>query len=251
MPDQDKPMQTAEINANTKRSGSSPIKKFLPLALLVAGFAGFFILGGGDYLSLQKLADNRDALQTWATESLVLVGGAYMLLYITVIAFSLPVGTVLTLAGGFIFGTLIGGALTVVGATIGATLLFIAARTAFAEYFQERMGDTVAKMRQRFEDNAFSYILALRLAPIFPFVVVNVAPALAGAPLRTYVAATAIGIIPGTFVYASVGAGLDAIFAEGGMPNLGAVFQWDVLLPLVLLALLALAPTLWKALKGK
>ena len=244
-------MQTVKTNSKNSPSGSSPIKKFLPIALLVAGFVGFFAAGGGEYLSLQKLANNRDALHIWAAESPVLVGATYMLLYITVTAFSLPVGTVLTLAGGFIFGTLLGGTLTVVGATIGATLLFAAARTAFSDYFQERMGDTVAKMHKEFKENSFSYILALRLVPIFPFVVVNVAPALAGAPLRTYVAATGIGIIPGTFVYTSIGAGLDSIFAKGGTPSLGAIFQLDVLLPLLLLTTLALAPAVWKAVKNK
>lgn len=228
-----------------------PFKRAAPLAALALGAAAFFALGGGDYVSLTRLADNRDALQTWAAASPALVAAAYILLYIGATAFSLPVGTLLTLSGGFIFGTLLGGVLTVVGATIGATILFVAAKTAFADYFRDKIGGTAAKMRDRFEENAFSYILALRLAPIFPFVVVNVAPALAGVRLAPYVAATALGIIPGTFVYASVGAGLDAIFAAGGAPDFGAVFQWEVMVPLLLLALLALAPAIVRGLKRR
>ncbi len=226
-------------------------KRLLPIAVLAAGAAAFFAFGGGEYVSLERLGDNRDALQAWTGAHPLPAAALYTLAYIVVIALSLPVGALLTLAGGFVFGTWIGGSLTVVGATIGATVLFIAARTAFADYFKARMGATVARMGDKFRQDAFSYILALRLAPIFPFVVVNVAPALAGAPLNAYVAATAIGIVPGTFVYASVGAGLDAIFAAGGTPDLGVIFQPEVLLPLALLALLALAPTAWKYLKRR
>lgn len=222
------------------------IRRFLPLAAIAAGAAAFFALGGGEYVSLQRLADNRDALQAWTAERPWLAAAGYVLAYILGTAFSLPVGTVLTLAGGFVFGTLMGGALTVVGATIGAALVFLAARNALADYFRDRLGDAVRKLRDKFEANAFAYILALRLAPIFPFVVVNVAPALAGVKLRDFVAATFLGIIPGTFVYASVGAGLDSIFAEGGAPDLQAVFQWEVAVPLALLALLALTPAAFK-----
>ncbi len=225
------------------------LKRFLPLVAIAAGALAFFALGGGDYVSLQRLADNRDALQAWTAERPWLAGAGYVLAYTLATAFSLPVGTVLTLAGGFVFGTLMGGALTVVGATIGAALVFLAARSAFADYFRDRLGDSVRKLRDKFEADAFSYILALRLAPVFPFVVVNVAPALAGVKLRDFVAATFLGIIPGTFVYASVGAGLDAIFAEGGAPDLQAIFKWEVALPLALLALLALAPIVYKRIK--
>lgn len=242
-------MSVTENSAVAPAQSALPLKRLLPLAAIAAGFGAFFLLGGTDYLSLQKLAENRDALQAWASASPILAAAAYMALYIAVTALSLPAGTVLTLAGGFVFGTVLGGALTVVGATVGATLLFLAAKTAFADYFRQKMGETANRMREKFDANAFSYILALRLAPIFPFVVVNVAPALAGVRLAPYVAATAIGIIPGTFVYASVGAGLDAIFAAGGEPDFGAVFQPEVLLPLLALALLALAPAIWRRLK--
>lgn len=227
------------------------IKRFLPLAVIAAGGAAFFAFGGHDYVSLQRLADNRDALKAWTVESPLIAGGAYMLLYVVATALSLPIGLVLTLAGGFVFGTLVGGALTVIGATVGATLLFLAARTAFADYFRDRLGGAVRRMRDRFEEDAFNYILALRLLPVVPFVVANAAPALAGVKLRTYVVATAIGIVPGTFVYASVGAGLDVIFAAGGEPALDAVFKPQVFLPLLALALLALAPTAWKRFKAR
>lgn len=230
---------------------ASWVKRFLPLAVLATAFIAFFALGGGKYISLEALSENRVALADWTAENPVLASAAYIGVYMIATAASLPVGTLLTLAGGFVFGWLLGGALTVVGATIGATVLFLAARSAFAAFFRSRVGDALAKMRDGFEKNAFSYILALRLAPVFPFFVVNVAPALAGASLKAFVIATAVGIIPGTFVYASVGAGLESVFASGGTPNLGAVFELKVLVPLVLLALLSLAPILYKRLIGK
>lgn len=233
-------------------AAKSPVwKRVLPLAILAAAFIAFFAAGGGKFISLDALAENRTALADWTAANPFVAGLAYMCLYALATAASLPIGTVLTLAGGFIFGTWIGGSLTVIGATIGATLLFLAARNALADYFRERIGAALGKMRDGFEQNAFSYILALRLAPVFPFFVVNVAPALAGASLKAYVAATALGIIPGTFVYASVGAGLGAVFAAGQEPNLGVIFEWKVVLPLVFLALLSLAPIIYKKVSGK
>ena len=226
-------------------------KRYLPLALLAAAFIAFFAAGGGKYISLDSLAENRTALADWTAANPLKAGAAYILLYIISTAASLPIGTVLTLAGGFVFGTLVGGSLTVIGATIGATILFLAARNAFADFFRDKVGAALGKMREGFEENAFSYILALRLAPVFPFFVMNVAPALAGASLKSFVAATALGIIPGTFVFASVGAGLGAVFAKGGEPDLGVIFEGKVILPLVLLALLSLAPILYKKFTGK
>lgn len=237
---------TSDAAPTAPPGGAGRLKRFLPIALIVAGAAAFFAAGGGDYVSLEKLADNRDALKAWTVESPVLAGAIYIGLYIVSTAFSLPTGLVLTLAGGFVFGTVLGGAMTVFGATIGATLLFVAAKTAFADYFRDKLGGAVRRMRDKFEEDAFNYILVLRLVPAVPFVVANAAPALAGVNLKTYVIATAIGIVPGTFVYASVGAGLDAVFAEGGTPALDAVFEPEVLVPLLALAVLALAPAIWK-----
>ena len=226
-------------------------KRYLPLAGLAAAFIAFFAAGGGKYISLDALAENRTALADWTAANPFKAGAAYILTYIISTAASLPIGTALTLAGGFIFGTLVGGSFTVIGATIGATILFLATRIAFAVFFRNKVGAALEKMRRGFEENAFSYILALRLVPVFPFFVMNVAPALAGASLKSFVAATALGIIPGTFVFSSVGAGLGAVFAKGGTPNLGVIFEWKVILPLVLLALLPLAPILYTKYTGK
>ena len=118
--------------AQDDKRKSSPIKRYLPIAIIVACSAAFFLLGGGEYISVKKLAENRDALQAWTAESPFLVAGVYMLAYIATTAFSLPIATPLTLAGGFVFGTWLGGTLTVIAATIGASILFIAASTTFS-----------------------------------------------------------------------------------------------------------------------
>ena len=240
------PMTTADAETSTGTRAASRARKFAPLAVLAAVALAFVAFGGLDYVSFERLAENRDALRGWTGANPVLAGLVYAAVYAAATAASLPIGTVLTLAGGFVFGTWFGGALTVAAASLGATLIFLAARSALADYFEARLGDVARRMRDRFADNAFAYILALRLAPIFPFVVVNVAPALVGVRLVPYVAATMIGIIPGTFVYASVGAGLDAIIAAGEEPDLAIVFKPEVLIPLLLLATLAVAPTLWR-----
>ncbi len=232
---------------NSTRPHSGPAwKRFLPIASLASGFVIFLIIGPSDYSDLQSLADKRIELKNWVGSNLVLAAAVYIVAYVSSTAFFLPFGTIITLAGGFLFGTFLGGTLAIIGATIGSSILFIAARTALSAYFQKRIGPHASNLRKRLNENAFYYLLALRLAPVFPFAVVNVAPALVGMRLRTYVTATFIGIIPATYVYASVGAGLDALFSSGDVPDLNAVVKWEFMLPLFLLAVLSLVPVLLK-----
>ena len=232
---------------NSTPSHSGPAwKRFLPIASLVSGFVIFLTIGPSDYSDLQNLADKRIELKIWVDSNLVMAAAVYIVAYVLSTAFFLPVGTITTLAGGVLFGTFLGGTLAIIGATIGSSILFIAARTALSAYFQKRIGPHTSNLRKNLNQNAFYYLLALRLAPVFPFAVVNVAPALVGMHLRTYVTATFIGIIPATYIYASVGAGLDALFSSGDVPNLNAVVKWEFMLPLFLLAVLSLVPVLLK-----
>lgn len=229
----------------------SVFKRLLPLLILGAGLAAFFGLGLNDYVSLDTLRDNREALGAWVAANLALAVGIYVLTYALSTAFSLPTGALLTLTGGFLFGTWLGGFLTVIGATIGASVVFLAAKTALGDVLRAKAGGAIRKMEEGFRENAFNYLLVLRLVPLFPFFVVNLAPAFLGVPLRTYVAATFIGIIPGTFVYASVGNGLGAIFAAGQEPDLGIIFKPEVLGPIVALAALSLVPVFYKKIKAR
>lgn len=225
---------------------SSAFKRFLPLIVLLAGLGAFFALGLDRYVTLDTLRDNRQTLAAWVAENWALAAFVYVLAYIVMVAFSLPGALVATLTGGFLFGTVFGGLLTVIGATIGATAIFLAARTALGDTLREKAGPKLRKLEEGFGKNAFSYMLVLRLVPIFPFFLVNLAPAFLGVKLRTYVAATFLGIIPGTFVFASLGNGLGAVFDAGSDPDLGLIFKPEILGPILALAVLALVPVIYR-----
>jgi len=219
--------------------------------VLAAGLALFFALGLDRHARLSVLADNREWLLAAVERRGFWAFAAFAALYAVAVAFSLPGGTLLTLAGGFLFGTLAGGLAAIVGATVGATAVFLAARTAFGDGLRRRAGPGLRRLEAGLRRNALSYLLVLRLVPLFPFWLVNLAPAVFGVPLRTYVLATVIGIVPGTFVFAWVGSGLGAVFAAGGEPDLAILFAPEVLGPLLALAALALVPVLWRRLAAR
>lgn len=225
--------------------------RLLPLLLLLGATAAAFAFGLHRQVGLEALAEQRLALSQWAEANPLLAPALYVALYCAVVACSIPGAAVLSIAGGFLFGTLAGSAYILVGATAGATLVFLAARTALGTMLRERSGTALARMRAGFRENAFSYLLFLRLLPVFPFFVVNVVPALLNVRLPVYVAATLIGIIPGTLVYASVGNGLGTILDAGDSPDLRIIFAPEVLLPLLGLAALALLPALYRRLRAK
>ncbi len=216
--------------------------RLIPVAILLTGLALSYAFGLHEYLSFQTLADNRDWLQAQVRDNQVLTFFSYIAIYAIVVAFSIPGGTIMTLAGGFLFGTWLGGSLTVLAATLGSTAVFLAARSALGGALRARAGGYLDRMEKGFQENALSYLLVLRLVPIFPFWLVNIVPALLGVPLRLYILGTLAGIIPGTFVYASVGAGLGSVLDRGETPDLGIIFDPQVLLPLVALAALAMLP---------
>jgi uncharacterized membrane protein YdjX (TVP38/TMEM64 family) len=151
--------------------------------------------------------------------------------------------------GGFLFGTWTGAGLSVVAATLGSIAVFLAARYAFRDLFRARAGATLARLEEGFRHNDFSYLLFLRLVPVFPFWLINIVPALLGMQLRRYALATLLGIVPASIVYASVGAGLGAVLKRGEQPNLGIIFEWHILLPLLGLAALALLPVVFARLR--
>lgn len=237
-------------DAAAKRTGFS-IGRLWPLAVLVLGLGLFFALGLNRYATLDTLRDNRQALSAWVAANELEAALVYMGVYALMVAFSVPGALVATLTGGFLFGTVIGGFCTVVAATIGATILFVAAKSALGDVLRARAGSSIARMEEGFRENAFSYLLVLRLVPIFPFFLVNLAPAFLGVSLLTFVGATFIGIIPGTFVFASLGNGLGAVFDAGGTPDLGLIKQPQVIGPLLALAALALVPVIYRRFRRK
>ncbi|MDF2097492.1 TVP38/TMEM64 family protein [Aquibaculum arenosum] len=226
------------------------VARWLPLlGLFGLGLALWWGLGLGDFVTPHALEARRTQLLDLVEAYGLLAGLLFVAVYALATAVSLPLGALLTLLGGFLFGPWAGTAYAVTGATLGAIAIFLAARTALGTAWRARVGGTLERMRAGFRRDAFSYLLVLRLIPLFPFWLVNLVPAFLGVPLRIYVAATAIGIIPGTFVYASVGNGLGAVVEAGEATELGLLLRPAVLLPLLGLALIALLPVayrLWK-----
>ncbi|MEO0671950.1 MAG: VTT domain-containing protein [Pseudomonadota bacterium] len=186
------------------------MKRYLPL-VVIAGLMGLaFAMGWHKMLSLQAIGENYGAMQAFIAENFVVALLIYVGAYIAVVALSLPGGLFMTLAGGLLFGPYVGIPATVIAATIGATIIFLIAKSSLGESLSSTAGPWLEKLREGFKENALSYMLFLRLVPAFPFVVVNLAPAFLGVPLRTYVLGTLFGIIPGTSAYSLVGASLGA-----------------------------------------
>jgi uncharacterized membrane protein YdjX (TVP38/TMEM64 family) len=225
-----------------------PPSRWLKLALVAAfvvAVGTFFALGGPEYLSLDTVKANREALLGYANAHL---GRALMIAFVVyagAVALSLPGGLVLSLAMGFIFGRWTGTLLVIAAATVGATLVFLAARYVFADAARTRLGALGEKINAGFTANAFSYLLFLRLVPLFPFFLVNLAPAFTSIPARTFIAATLIGIIPGTFVFVNLGQTL------GRIDSLQGLVSTETLAAFALLGAFALLPVLLKQFKSK
>lgn len=185
------------------------LRRWLPImALLVLAGAGYG-LGLHRYLSLAALADHHDLLRGWASERPVAALAAFMLLYIAVVALSVPGASIMSIAGGMLFGWAASVPATIVAAVCGASIVFAIVKTSLGAALAERASPLVARLASGFAKNGFSLLLFLRLTPVFPFWAVNAVAGLSRMPFRTFVAATALGIIPGSVAFALVGAGLD------------------------------------------
>jgi uncharacterized membrane protein YdjX (TVP38/TMEM64 family) len=227
-------------------TGRPGLARLWPLAALALGLGAFFALGLHRHLGIESLAEHRAALASLAAARPVLAAAAFVLAYAAATALSVPGASVLTLAGGLLFGAAPGAAYAVAGATLGAVGVFLAARSALGGSLRRRAGPWLDRFAAGFRDDAFSYLLVLRLVPLFPFWLVNLVPAFLGVRLGTFALATLVGIVPGTLVYASVGAGLGAVLDAGRTPDLGVLLRPQVLLPLLGLAALALVPVAYR-----
>jgi uncharacterized membrane protein YdjX (TVP38/TMEM64 family) len=216
-------------------------KRIALLAAVLAALAAFFLLGGPRWLSLETLQSNRERLLAFTGRHFAAVLAGAVVVYAAATALSFPGAVVLTLAAGFLFGPWVGTAVVVAGATVGATLAFLGARYLFAEAARRRMGPRLRKLAAGFEEDGFSYMLFLRLVPLFPFWLVNLAPAFTSLGTRTYVLATALGIVPGSFVYCYLGARLSTLRSPSDVYRDP---RW--LVALGLLAALSLVPVAWK-----
>ena len=218
---------------------------------LVAAIGAFTLR---DYLSFETLAANREALIAFRDANYLLTVLGFMAAYVLIVAFSLPGASIATLTGGFLFATFPGALFNVTAATIGAVLIFLAARFGAGDRLAAKMdtgSGVVKKIKDGIDENQWSMLFLIRLVPAVPFFVANLVPALVGVPLSRFAISTFLGIIPGAVVYTSVGAGLGEVFARGETPNLGIIFEPHILLPILGLCALAALPMVLKAVRGK
>lgn len=236
-------------------SASRRMPKWLRVVLVFAVIAaafGIVIASGIDrYLTLDALAANRAWLLEQVANNTVVVVATFIAVYAATVALSVPGAAVLTITGGFLFGTLLGALYAVIGATLGGIGIFLFVKAGLGDALTARAGSAVDRLRKGFQENALGYLLFLRLLPVFPFFVVNLAAAILGVPLRTFALATLVGIIPGSAVYSSIGNGLGFVIDGEMDADLGIIFTPDVFLPLAGLALLSLAPVAYKAVRRR
>ena len=226
------------------------LTRFLPVLVLAAGaILGFIFLR--EYLSLDTLKENREALLAWRDQNYFLAALVYVLAYVLIVAFSIPGAAFMTLTGGFLFGLIAGTLLTVFGATIGAACIFLAAKTSLGESLKKKAGPWMDKFEKGFQENEISFLFLLRLVPALPFFVANLLPAFFGVSLFTYVWTTFLGILPGTAVYTSIGTGLGEVFAKGGDISLNVFADPAVWGPFAALTALAITPIIIKKVRGK
>jgi uncharacterized membrane protein YdjX (TVP38/TMEM64 family) len=239
------------------------------LAILVAAAMALVLLKGWHHhFTLETVVAQRDRFHQVLAANVILSLIAFVALYALLVALSLPCGLIMTVAGGLLFGWLLGALAAIAGATLGATTVFLIARSAVGDTLSRRAGPWLAKLSQGFQKDALSYMLFLRLVPAFPFWFVNIAPAVLGVPLRTFVLGTVVGIVPATFAFASAGAGLDSVILAAKNEHAACVAQKgpdacplkihasslltpELMLALVLVGLMALVPVVFKTWKKR
>jgi uncharacterized membrane protein YdjX (TVP38/TMEM64 family) len=221
-------------------------RRLIPLGLLLVAGGVFMLAGGRSYFTFATLAHNQDFLRGLVIDGGIFAVLGYVLLYAGLTALSVPSAMLMTLAGGFLFGSWFGAVYALIGSTLGATAVFLAARAGLYG-LAARGGPHIARLEAGIREDAFNYLLCLRLVPVVPFWLVNLIAGIAGIRLRSYVAATFLGMIPGAIVYASVGNGLGQVMEH---PDRYMIFRPAILLPIVGLAVLALLPVIYKRWRG-
>lgn len=222
------------------------ISRWIPLLIILIAFILIIYFRLYKYLSFNELQKHHEILKQWTEKHYLMAVLLYMVIYIIAVALSVPGATILTITGGFLFGYIFGTIYVVISATIGACCIFLAVKTALGEWLEKKAVRWVHRMEEGFKKNAISYLLFLRLVPIFPFWAINIVPALLGVRFRIFAFTTLIGIIPGSLVYVLVGNGLESLLELGKKPNLGIIFEPQILIPLLCLAIFSLIPIIYK-----
>lgn len=224
------------------------LKRLPILAIFAAALIGALFFR--DQLSFETLARHREDLLAFRDAHYLASVLGFVAAYVVIVALSLPGGTVATLTGGFLFGLFPGVLYNVAAATLGAMLIFLAARSGFGDRLSAKLqsgGGATARLMAGIRDNEWSVLFLMRLVPVVPFFLANLIPAFTGTRLTVYLVTTFLGIIPGGLVFTSVGAGLGEVFAKGQTPDLSILFTPPVLLPILGLAALAALPMVLKA----
>ncbi|MFK7902603.1 MAG: TVP38/TMEM64 family protein [Nitratireductor sp.] len=239
------------------------IRAWAPVVAVLAILGFIWSMGWFDYFSLSSIIQHREALSSFVSENLVLGLLIFVCVYSGLVAISFPGASLLTVLSGFLFGGIVGGITTVFAATLGAVLIFLISRSSFGKTLENRAGGFIKKMSAGFQENAFEYLLTLRLTPLFPFWVMNIVPALLNMRLAPYAVATFLGIIPGTLAYAYIGSGLDSVIAaqEAASPgcaaagtceiNLSALITKDIIIAMIGLAIVSILPVIVKKFKAR
>jgi uncharacterized membrane protein YdjX (TVP38/TMEM64 family) len=258
--------QQSTADADVASTSRSRLRRFVPIVVIVLAMVAVFATGAHRHISLETLVRHRMAIDGFISAHVVAAVAVFIAIYIVVVALSIPGGLILSITGGILFGTFVGGLANLVGATTGATIVFLIAKSACGESLARRAGPLARKIADGFCANAFSYLLFLRLIPAFPFFLVNLAPALVGVKLSTFVAATALGILPATFAFAFLGSGLDSVIAAQEAAyrtcltsgrndcavnfDLGMIVTPQLIAALVALGVFALLPVVVKRLRA-
>ncbi|NQE65046.1 TVP38/TMEM64 family protein [Caulobacter sp. RHG1] len=222
------------------------LRRFGPLAVIVVLFAVVLASGLTEHLSLHELRARGAELQAFAAEKPLQCLAIYLALYVGLVAVSLPGALIMSLSAGFLFGPIAGGFAAVTGATGGSTVTYLVFRTAFGDSLRRKPSAFLTRAEAGFKQDAFAYLLTLRLIPAFPLLIVNIASGVMNLRIRTFLPASFLGMAPSSFVYAGIGAGLGHIFARGGDVSIETLLSPRIYLPIIGMGVLAFLPPLWR-----
>jgi len=242
---------TGPASPRPRLSAGKLAVRFGPLVLVAALAIAAYASGLLHHLTLAELGVRRAPLEAYVALEPLLSAAIYVLIFAIGVTLSLPIALVLTMAGGFLFGPAEGGVLAAVSSTIGGVVIFLISRTAAGDLLRRFAGPRVQKMQLGVQKDSLSLILTLRLIPMMPFWVINVGAAVMGMPLRTFLTGTALGVVPSSFIYASLGSGLGRLFDSGTEPSLDMLRRPEVLAPLVALVLLAAGSLAWRKVRPR
>lgn len=240
------PTAPQELSKNRQQSWClSQAIRLVPFLVIVLGFIIAFIFRIDQFITLSTLNQNQFWLKDQVNHNFINCIVVYTIFYAIITGFSIPGGLVLTIIGGFLFGSVSATIAIEIGATTGATLVFIAVKRGFGDHLLGNISKFIEKFESGFKRNAFFYMLSLRLMPAIPFFIVNIVPGFLGVSLRTYIAATIIGILPATWVYTQLGEGLADVLHQGSISDPKQLLSPATIFALVALGIAALLPILF------